>query len=249
MTLKSDPKLQLKYPLEETAIKFFGDQNSHPLGQKLSEAFFKALAMSTKLPEGLVHMNGFSGKKFRYLMNALVGSVPDARYLEIGTWTGSTLCSALYGNKAVSTAIDNWSQFGGPKDTFLNNIKILRQTSPDVNLSFLEEDFNKIDYSKLGKFNIYFYDGPHELADQINGVKLAQPALDDVYIQIVDDWNWKEVVQGTQQALTDLKIQVLFSIEITTARDYPDDQPFPAIANEQSEWHNGYFIAVCQKSS
>jgi hypothetical protein len=59
-------------------------------------------------------MKGYSGKKTRHFYNNLL-SIEDARYLEIGTWKGSTLYSAMYGNKAQITYIDNWSQFGNAK--------------------------------------------------------------------------------------------------------------------------------------
>ena len=45
----------------------------------------------------------------------------EARYLEIGTWKGSSICSAMCNNKITCVAIDNWSEFGGPKNIFLEN--------------------------------------------------------------------------------------------------------------------------------
>ena len=45
-------------------------------------------------------------------------------YLEIGSWKGSTTSAALYNNKPNSSiSIDNFSQFGGPKEEFWNNIR------------------------------------------------------------------------------------------------------------------------------
>ena len=34
-------------------------------------------------------------------------SMKDARYLEIGTWKGSSICSAMCNNKMTCLAIDN----------------------------------------------------------------------------------------------------------------------------------------------
>lgn len=33
----------------------------------------------------------------------------DVRYLEIGTWKGSSICSEMSNNKITCTVIDNWS--------------------------------------------------------------------------------------------------------------------------------------------
>ena len=43
----------------------------------------------------------------------------EARYLEIGTWKGSSICSAMCNNKMTCVAIDNRSEFGGTKKEFL----------------------------------------------------------------------------------------------------------------------------------
>ena len=45
----------------------------------------------------------------------------NVRYLEIGTWYGSSSISAIYKNNINATFIDNWSQFGGDSNIF-NNI-------------------------------------------------------------------------------------------------------------------------------
>ena len=48
------------------------------------------------------------------------GSFDDARYSEVGVWKGSTLCSAIYGNKVRALAADNWSGFGRSKGGVLH---------------------------------------------------------------------------------------------------------------------------------
>src|SRR3954467_15320791 len=75
---------------------------------------------------GIYAVNGFSGLKYRFFINRLIGGLSDARYLEVGSWMGSTLCAAIHGNRVRATAIDNWSQFGGPKEVFLKNVETFR---------------------------------------------------------------------------------------------------------------------------
>src|SRR4051812_15784525 len=97
-----------------------------------------------------------SGRKYRTFINNLIGALPDARYLEIGVWMGSTLCSAIYMNKVRALAIDNWSQFGGPAARFFSNLATYKG---DASVSFLDTDFRAIDFSTVGKFNVYLFDG------------------------------------------------------------------------------------------
>ena len=137
--------------------------------------------------------------------------------------------------------IDNWSQFGGPKRDFLNNIDSVK--SPDIKFQHIERDFREIDYNSIGTFNIYFFDGPHDEADQYDGIKLAQPALADQYVLIVDDWNWRRVRFGTFQAIYDLGSKIECSIEVRTT----NDETFPYVTGKSSDWHNGYFIGVVLK--
>jgi hypothetical protein len=229
---------------EETSIVLSGDWSS-PEAQRLSDAWFSALAMEHKLPNEVRYMEGMSGRKYRYLINNLINSTPDARYLEVGTYLGSTACSAMWGNKMKVTCIDDWSQsfFLGKsaKDGFLQNTAAC--TTDDIDFNFIESDFRKVNTSAIGKYNIYMFDGPHEEQDQYDGVALYEQALDDVYTLIVDDWNGPGVRKGTIDALEKLGHTVLARIDIITR----NDSVHPEIWGPGSDWHNGYFIAVVSK--
>lgn len=227
---------------EESCVKFSGDWQ-HPLVIKfaLQNSFFKSIAMDYKIPDAIRYMEGMSGKKYRYLINNLIGSLDDARYLEVGSWAGSTACSAMYGNKCKVTCVDNWSEFGGPKDAFLHNTNSAR--SDDVEFQLIESDFRTIDYNNIGKYNVYMFDGPHLEQDQYDGVVIAQPALDDEYLLIVDDYNGFDIQNGTIRAVNDLNLDVIASLQITTR----NDGNFAQIGHHQSDWHNGYLIAVVTK--
>lgn len=229
---------------EETSIILGGDWDSEP-AQRLSNAWFSAMALEHNLPDNIRFMHGMSGKKYRYLINNLVKNTPDARYLEIGCWAGSTACSAIWRNTVKATCIDNWSEFGGPKDQFMSNIQqCLNDTSgTGIDFNFIENDFRKVDYSTLGKNNIYMFDGPHSEQDQYDGIALVQDALEDVYTLIVDDWNWPNVTNGTLAALEAVGNKIIASIEIRTTTNYQH----PKISQENSDWHNGYIIALIHK--
>ena len=201
---------------------------------------------TSKLPNWILEMDGMSGVKYRHFINNLINSLEDPRYLEIGCWKGSTLCSAIFGNKVKSYCIDNWSQFDGPKDIFYKNIQKCTDECADIKIIFKEADFRKINYTEIEKYNIYFFDGPHEEQDQYDALMFVQPALDDEFIFICDDWNWEKVKNGTMNAIKKLNLEVLFSIDIKTTDD--GSHPPENNARQNSDWHNGYYISVLKKN-
>jgi hypothetical protein len=164
---------------------------------------------TSKLPNWILEMDGMSGRKYRHFINILLDSLEDPRYLEIGCWKGSTSCSAIFGNEVKSYCIDNWSEFGGPKNIFCENVQKCVDECDDIEIIFEEADFRKINYTEIGKYNVYLFDGPHEEKDQYDGLLVAQPSLDDEFIFICDDWNWEKVRNGTMSAIEKLNLKQL----------------------------------------
>ena len=240
---------------EETSISIDGEFEKNSYSKNLKKSFFQALAMDTKLSDEIKFMPGMSGKKYRYFINNFVSLTDNPRYLEIGCWTGSTVCSALYGNKIKAVCIDNWITFPEEKQVrkFFNTenqkktfeINTKKVITEKIDFQFIESDFRKVNFNKLGKFNIYCYDALHDRKSQYDGIAIAQPALDDIFTLIVDDWNLKEVRNGTLNAFGDLGISVISKIEVKTTQN--DTYP-KFIHSHYSDWHSGYFIAVCEKS-
>ena len=238
--------LQQKFIAPESlpAICLTGDFSASAMGRLAKKAFEKALTQDNCVPQVIRDIEGMSGQKYRSFINSFVRSFADARYLEIGSWAGSTVAAALCGNKAKALCIDNWSQFGGPKSQFFSNIELVK--SPDIDFRFIEQDFRTVDYRSVGIFNIYLFDGPHKEADQYDGITLPQQALAHTHMLIVDDWNWFQVRVGTLQALKDANCKIECSIEIRTTLN----NEHPQVFGEHSDWHNGYFIAIiCRRSA
>ena len=225
-----------------TIIELEGDFDN-PDAQRLNDALARSMRLDTKLPDWIIGMEGMSGRKYRILINHLVAATPNARYLEVGSWAGSTACSAMAGNKVRVRCIDDWSGFGGPREAFVAHVG--RASSASVDFELLEMDFRLVNYSELGKFNIYLFDGPHSESDQYDGVTIAQPALDDTYLQIVDDWNWEAVRAGTMRAIRDLDLVQVASLRIRTSQDNKQ----PPINRQNSDWHNGYGIFVLKRNT
>ena len=90
-------------------------------------AFEDALSGSTILSPNILEMEGLSGRKFRIFLNSLIRRISNPKYIEIGSWLGSSLCSACYQNNLEAICIDNWSQNFlpdiSPKKVFYKNVK------------------------------------------------------------------------------------------------------------------------------
>ena len=188
--------------------------------------------LESNLTEEVLNMEGMSGKKTRHFYNNLC-SLEKARYLEIGSWKGSSTCSALCNNKLTCLCIDNWSEFGGPKEEFLQNFNKYKGTN---DAQFLERNCWNIETSSIGRFNIYMYDGDHSEQSQYDALIRYYQALDDEFIFLVDDWNFNDVKVGTLRAMVDLKLNILFEKQINTESDDP-----------KNDWHNGIGIFVLEK--
>jgi len=203
-------------------------------------AFQNAEKGVSKISEEIINMEGMSGTKTRHFYNNLLNT-DDARYLEIGTWKGSSVCSAMYKNTAKVLCIDNWSLYGGPKTEFLENFEKFKGNN---DASFIEDDCFKVDVSALPKFNIYMYDGDHSYDSQYKALSHYYDCLDETFIFIVDDWNWWMVRDGTFDAIQKLNLKVLYEKEIRLTWN-EDHTPQPLASQT---WHNGIYVAILQKN-
>jgi hypothetical protein len=207
---------------------------------QIDTAFQNAENNVSKITDDIIAMDGMSGTKTRHFYNNLV-DMEDARYLEIGTWKGSSVCSAMCNNKAKVLCIDNWSEFGGPRLEFVENFKKFKG---DNFAFFMETDCYTVDVSFLPKFNIYMFDGNHAAESHYRALTHYYNCLDDVFIFIVDDWNWVNVRDGTFASILHLNLKILYQKEIRLTFD--NSHTPTEIASKT--WHNGIYVAVLQKA-
>lgn len=197
----------------------------------IQEAISKAEQLESDLPASVISgLKGMSSPRIWHLLNNLV----DGAYLEIGVWKGSTLISALYGKNIPATAIDNFSQFGGPKAEFVKTT-----FEAGVKCRFLDGDcFDNEVIDKVPKgIKYYFYDGAHSERDQYNALVKYINKMADQFVYIVDDWNEKGVQDGTFKAVHDIGLQVVGCHELLT----------PKNAYKET-WWNGIAIFKLKKS-
>ena len=190
------------------------------------------------LPPGVLAMEGMTGRRTRHFYNGLCRQGRKINYLEVGTWKGSSLIAAMYGNEAnvSATVIDNWSQFNGPRDEFLHKSRYL---APDCNLKLLDQDCFGV--TSLPPIDVYLYDGDHSYELQYKAMTHFAGFLRRPAIVVVDDWNWGSVRQGTLDGLRDVPgLKVEFSTEIRHTADDTHSPPDVAAA----EFWNGIYVAV-----
>lgn len=206
-----------------------------PIIQHIQTAITNANNCKSKLSEEILNIPGMSSRKVRHLLNNLITN--NDRYLEIGTWMGSTLISALYkNNPQYYIAIDNWSEWDGPKNDFFNNCQKYLNYMPN----FLEKNCFDLGEEKnnIKDITIYFYDGGHSETDQYRAITYYYECLADNFIILVDDYNSPPVPIGTQNAINDLKIKKKCEIELPA--DYNGDT---------NKWWNGLYLAYCEKTT
>lgn len=193
----------------------------------------------SKVLPGVFDIQGYTGHKTLHFYNNLMNK-SDLRYLEIGTWGGSSTCAALCNNSFIATCVDNWSEFGGPRDMCIQNIDRYKGNNT---VTFIENDCWAIDVSKIGKFNIYMYDACHKRASHCKALTHYINAMDEVFIYVVDDWDWKDVQRGTYDAISSLNLKILYKKEIHMI----DDQSEAPCASSKENWWNGVGIFLLKK--
>lgn len=203
---------------------------------KLELFFENAENGISKIDENLKLMEGMSGVKTRHFYNNLL-TIEGSRYLEIGTWKGSSVCSAMCGNSGSVVCIDNWSEFNGPKDVFLENFEKYKGRN---DAKYIESDCFLLDITTIGKFNIYMYDGNHSYDSHYKSLTYFIDVMDDEFILIVDDWNWIDVQNATMDSIKDLNLNVLWSKEIKLNNEGDT-------THDKEGWWNGISVFLIKK--
>lgn len=165
----------------------------------LIECIEKAYDEQSKASNETLRLDGMSTPKVRHFINNLC-SMERAKYLEVGSFKGSTFCSAIDNNpKAEATAIENFSQFSDSsnpdgksnKDILLQNIdSTIKRNAYErrAKLQLIVSDFMAVDKSKIGGVNIYFYDGAHDASSQYHAFTHMNDTFENTFIAIIDDW-------------------------------------------------------------
>jgi hypothetical protein len=215
-------------------------------------AVYNASINSSKLTDEILEMEGMSGYKTRHLYNN-VCNLPGAKYLEVGTWKGSSFISALYGNMlGHSYCVDNWSEFNDsvwgkdPYSTFRTNVDrylgegrkdltILNKNCWDVTLHS-QHDIG------AGSIDVFMYDGEHSYEAQKRAITHYAPFFSKYVIIMIDDWecDWWHVRDATYEGLDEAGLKIHYVCEI------PRSTPFGAYHCGGNTFWNGCGVFVCE---
>ena len=171
----------------------------------------------------LVEVEGLSTPRVCNLLNDLVASLKeDEVYLEIGTWKGLTVCSAIKDNPGKRVvACDKfrvWGKWTGwgfvAKRTLLANIRTYSQKGADV--TFHHMTSRQLFERQLVPPNVkvYFYDGDHTYAGTKHGVVAAAPYLCEESWLLMDDWNDPEIQRATFDGFKEAGLEVQWKVEL-----------------------------------
>jgi hypothetical protein len=81
----------------------FSSREAHAVKASLQAA----IDGKAKLPPDVRAIKGMSGQRYRTFINTLLETLDRSRYLEIGSWLGSTAAAAIYGNRVQALCVDN----------------------------------------------------------------------------------------------------------------------------------------------
>ncbi len=187
------------------------------------DSIYNANREISKIDDKILEIEGMSTPKVRHLMNNIC-NFQDCNFLEVGTYMGSTLCSAAYKNNGSFIGIDNFSEFNTSvdrtslhdknkiKNSLYSNIEKTKQT----NISFHESDFFTSQVPINSKINVFFYDGIHRYQNQYGNLKILKKSLDKYFIYLVDDYFCKvsEPKKASVSAINDFGFEVVFYCEL-----------------------------------
>lgn len=169
---------------------------------------------NSNIDSNILNIDGLIGDLSRHFINN-VCTLKNCRYLEVGSWKGSSLCSALSNNKIKCLSIDNWKESDKLKGEFFENFNKYKGSS---NATFLERDCWNLDESSIGSYNVYLYDGEVSEKCNFDGLNKFLGSLDKEFVYLVNNIDSDEVLSGTNNAITKNGLEILFNKVIDSNR-------------------------------
>jgi hypothetical protein len=181
-----------------------------PVGDSRRDTGFRALCEMPK-------MSTFA---IGGIVNAAVADMSEGNaFVNVGVWHGYTFLAGLYGNAdADALGIDDFSQFGGPRDEFARRFERMAGERH----AFVEADYREVLAGGLDTpIGVYMYDGAHSYDDQLDGLRLAEPFFTDGCIVIVDDANWPPARRATLDFVAGSPREYSVLLDVPTPGKHP----------------------------
>lgn len=156
-----------------------------------------------EIVEPFSHLYGTSLPIDLAILKKLAKQFPNCEYLEIGSWRGESLANLSPNcSRCVSLSLsDNEMRAIGLNEKVISMQRFYSKALPNV--THLEGDSTKFDFSKIGKFDLIFVDGDHRFeavkSDTINAFNLLKDENSIIiwhdYTEQYEHINW-EVFAG-----------------------------------------------------
>lgn len=153
---------------------------------------------------------------------------PGEVFVNVGIWNGFTFLSGVAGNPGkVCIGVDNFSQFGGPRDAFLARFERFKSPSHRFHDMDYKEYFAAVHREPIG---FYMYDGEHSYRNQLDGLRVAEPFFGPNCLVLVDDTNFSEPRQATLDFIRESGNRYEIVWDVTTRE------------NQHPTWWNGLML-------
>jgi Methyltransferase domain len=153
---------------------------------------------------------------------------PGEAFVNVGVWNGFTFLSGVAGNPdRVCIGVDNFSQFGGPKEAFLARFEKFKSEKHRFHDIDYKDYFVGVHRESIG---FYIYDGEHSYQNQLDGLRVAEPFFAPGCLVMVDDTNDPEPRQATADFVKASSNSYETILDVTTRQ------------NHHPTWWNGVIL-------
>ncbi len=189
------------------------------------------------LPELKTHWRGVESMnrpEYLHLLTNLC-SYPDVVHMHIGFWKGGSLFPCLEGDPNTKVyGVDCFFNDAGLRTTFMEHSSRLGY---DGKYELFDCDYRDVDLSLISdKINFHLYDADHAEEHQYNGLVRFEPVLADVFIFLVDGYDWTTIYDGTWRALNDL-----------IGRGWKLRYKKELFGADHDKWHTGHGLFVMER--
>lgn len=221
------------------------NMEQHPFVDMILESINASACGVSNFDESTFDISGLSSNRVRHLLNSLCSN-EGIKYLEIGSYLGSTFCAAIEGNKLEAYAVDNWATDNlqpaeneteierASYQDFRENAK---RYKGDSKVRIINADCKNLVPEDLNsKVNLVFYDGDHSYDGQLESLQTIKDLVEDTFILILDDANFAGVVESAEQFVRQNNFSILFEQKLLNAIE------------SDRMWWNGLHILLLQTS-
>lgn len=144
---------------------------------------------------------GTTSVRIAKLLNFAVSQMDATEcYVEVGTYTGCTLCSAEYANGKNCIGIDSYTPEAMKEMTQMSSEDVKNRCQLNINvmgrgmIRLIPKDFRKVTKEEIGSpIAVAFIDGKHDFTSVMEQLYWQEPMLADQAVIVLDDANYIEV--------------------------------------------------------